>query len=203
MAVQHLTTAERRRREILVSAVDCFRRAGFHQTSMQDICAAAQMSPGTLYRYFASKDDLIVALVEEELARAFVYFDRIERADDLLTAMIDEADTMYWQVPDDGLGPLTADIAAEALRNPRIAEVCQRIEQACLARMGEVLKRGQQRGQVDPELDLMAAARLLFAIHDGAVIRQTFANTSDGAVAKATARRLLVRFLRPATLPTL
>ncbi|MCQ3943528.1 MAG: TetR family transcriptional regulator, partial [Alphaproteobacteria bacterium] len=38
-----------RRDEILNAARQCFARTGFHQTSMQEICAAAGMSPGNLY----------------------------------------------------------------------------------------------------------------------------------------------------------
>ena len=37
-----------RRTEILAAAQRCFARAGFHKTSMQEICAEAQMSPGNL-----------------------------------------------------------------------------------------------------------------------------------------------------------
>ena len=53
-----------RRDEILVAAQACFARAGFHQTSMQEICAEAGMSPGNLYRYFRSKEDIIAGIAE-------------------------------------------------------------------------------------------------------------------------------------------
>ena len=45
-----------RRAEILDAAERCFIRSGFHQASMQEICAEAKMSPGNLYRYFPSKE---------------------------------------------------------------------------------------------------------------------------------------------------
>ena len=47
------------RRRILDAAASCFTRLGFHGASMQEICAAAEMSPGALYRYFPSKDQLL------------------------------------------------------------------------------------------------------------------------------------------------
>ena len=56
--------AERRRRQILDAALDCFRRRGFHQTSMQEICAAAGISAGALYRYFGSKAEIITAITK-------------------------------------------------------------------------------------------------------------------------------------------
>src|SRR6476646_4204190 len=53
-----------RRSEILSAAQTCFARAGFHQTSMQEICAEAGMSPGNLYRYFRSNEDIIAGIAE-------------------------------------------------------------------------------------------------------------------------------------------
>ena len=44
-----------RRDEILSAAQRCFVRSGFHQASMQEICAEAGMSAGNLYRYFPSR----------------------------------------------------------------------------------------------------------------------------------------------------
>ena len=38
--------AERRRRQILDAALACFRRRGFHQTSMSEICTEADISAG-------------------------------------------------------------------------------------------------------------------------------------------------------------
>ena len=51
-----------RRAEILDAAERCFIRSGFHQASMQEICAEAKMSPGNLYRYFPSKEAIIAGI---------------------------------------------------------------------------------------------------------------------------------------------
>ncbi|HVK80674.1 MAG TPA: helix-turn-helix domain-containing protein, partial [Verrucomicrobiae bacterium] len=60
--------ADRRRRQIMDAAIVCFRRRGFHQASMQEICAEAGISAGALYRYFGSKADIIGAIAEESRA---------------------------------------------------------------------------------------------------------------------------------------
>ena len=56
---------EARRQQILDAASACFARQGFHQTTMQDICRKAELSPGAVYRYFASKEDIIAASCQE------------------------------------------------------------------------------------------------------------------------------------------
>src|SRR3954454_20910517 len=53
---------EPRRREILDAAATCFTRRGFHQTTMQDICEESKLSPGAVYRYFRSKEEIIEAM---------------------------------------------------------------------------------------------------------------------------------------------
>ena len=51
-----------RRERILDAAEQCFARAGFHRTTMHDICKEAGVSPGALYVYFDSKEALVNAL---------------------------------------------------------------------------------------------------------------------------------------------
>src|SRR6201989_3713042 len=54
-----------RRDTVLPAARRCCRRDGFHATSMQDLFAEDGLSSGAVYRYFASKDEVIMAIAEE------------------------------------------------------------------------------------------------------------------------------------------
>ena len=56
-----------RREQILAAARRCFLRDGFHATSMQDLFAESGLSSGAVYSYFASKDDVIEAIAEENI----------------------------------------------------------------------------------------------------------------------------------------
>ncbi len=59
---------EARKNEILDAAFACFRRRGFHKTTIKDICNEAQLSPGAVYRYFRSKEDIIQAAIDRNTA---------------------------------------------------------------------------------------------------------------------------------------
>ncbi|MEU6035404.1 TetR/AcrR family transcriptional regulator [Actinomadura sp. NPDC047616] len=65
MSEEHL---ERRRRQILDAARACFIRKGFHETSMQDIFAEADLSAGAVYRYFKSKTEIVEAIASEAIS---------------------------------------------------------------------------------------------------------------------------------------
>lgn len=56
--------SERTRQRILDAALALFAEKGFAATTMRDIAAAADVSLGLTYRYFARKEDLAVALYE-------------------------------------------------------------------------------------------------------------------------------------------
>jgi len=58
-----------RRDQILDCALAVFARKGFHDTSIADICAPAQIARGTLYQYFADKRDVLAALIDRIVHR--------------------------------------------------------------------------------------------------------------------------------------
>ncbi|MCA9498598.1 MAG: TetR/AcrR family transcriptional regulator [Nitrospirales bacterium] len=63
---------EARREEILLAAERKFSQNGFFKTSMVEIAEAAQFAMGTVYRFFKSKEEIYISLVEakvEELLR--------------------------------------------------------------------------------------------------------------------------------------
>ncbi len=55
-------TAADKRSSILDSTVKLIRQYGFHGTSMNQIAQEAQVATGTIYHYFESKEDLILAV---------------------------------------------------------------------------------------------------------------------------------------------
>jgi AcrR family transcriptional regulator len=54
-----------RRREIVGAAMRVFAERGLTAARMEDVAAAADISKGTIYLYFPSKEALILALVDE------------------------------------------------------------------------------------------------------------------------------------------
>lgn len=162
---------ERRRQEILTAAAACFARRGFHQTTMPEICAEAGMSPGSVYRYFAGKDEIIAAIVEADQASTVAEIAALAHAPDALAALLGAFTDIAAGGGDPVAGALTLEIAAEATRNPRVAELVARYEASLIAALATVVRTGQARGEIDPELDPDLAAALLSALMDDIVVR--------------------------------
>src|SRR3954467_5855763 len=61
---------ERTRQLIADTALELFSQHGFDHTTIEQVAAAAEVGPRTLYRYFPTKESLIVGFVEAHLAAA-------------------------------------------------------------------------------------------------------------------------------------
>lgn len=72
---------ERKKRElrklILSTAAELFRENGYEKTSMRAIADAIEYSPGTIYRYFRDKDELLYAVSERGFKLFFEYLSSI------------------------------------------------------------------------------------------------------------------------------
>src|SRR5690348_4957233 len=57
-----------RRQHIVEAAWRCAARKGFGDLTVDEVCAEADLSKGAFYGYFDSKQDLLLALLEEDTA---------------------------------------------------------------------------------------------------------------------------------------
>lgn len=57
-----------KRERILTAALEIFSTQGFANTTVQEIAAKAKVGKGTVYTYFATKEDVLIDLLDEGLA---------------------------------------------------------------------------------------------------------------------------------------
>lgn len=113
--------AELQRERILNAAQTCFIEHGFHAAGMALIAQAADMSPSLIYRYFDSKNAIILAIVERQVANGRTAIRNLYYAPDF-TAAAYEAFTQ-WRTADPRImnAALFLEMTAEASRNPTLA----------------------------------------------------------------------------------
>jgi TetR/AcrR family transcriptional repressor of uid operon len=186
---------EEKRREILEAAARCFGRDGFQGASISQICVEAGMSAGHLYHYFPSKEAIVEAMIDANLERAANGFGEVAQGESVLDALVAQLER---SIPDDGRrASLLFDIFAEAGRNPTMAKILGEHSHGMQALLVDLLRRGQERGEVDPSLDPEVVAPVLISLVDGA---KTLALRNPHLVPRsygAVLRTLISRFLSP------
>ena len=101
-----------RRQQILDTAREQFASRGFARTSMADIVEALGLSVGTIYRYFKSKDEIIVAICQQSSQALPAEFTR--------AAIGDFLERVRAQARDNGHAALIMQIYAEAAVTPTL-----------------------------------------------------------------------------------
>lgn len=109
-----------RRRQILAAAAECFAENGFHATSTAQICARASMSPGNLFHYYASKAEIIEALIASDTEALRERQQAASAAPDARAALAGWVGDNLAQYQDPGFVRLGMEVLAEAVRNPRV-----------------------------------------------------------------------------------
>ncbi len=159
-----------RRQQIIDAAYRCFARAGFHQTTMRDIYAEANLSPGAVYHYFDGKDAIIQASFEFDYQRSLALFDAAVVSDDPLQALRDLCVFFFRGLEGAaalGAGRVNVQGWGEALVNPPLLETIRRVLDHSTESLSAIVRRAQALGQLDPALDPDAISRMLLSLYYG------------------------------------
>ena len=161
-------TQQARRERILDAAERCFVQRGFHRTSMQDICREAGISPGALYIYFASKEDLIAGLCDRETLQFAEHLELMSEAPDFMTALRNLADTYCFDKPRSKL-QLHIEIGAEMIRNKKVSARVLEVDLFVQERFAAMIERLRREGRIAPSVDSAVAGRVLLMMGDGLI----------------------------------
>ena len=142
-----------RPQELLAAALGQFVERGYAATRLEDVARRAGVSKGTLYLYFANKEELFKAVVREHIVHAIGEAEQdvanfTGHSGDLLRAIL-----MKWwdQLGATELAGITKLMMAEANNFPDLASF---YNEEVIARgnalISSVLVRGVQRGEFRP-----------------------------------------------------
>ncbi|GAA3058047.1 hypothetical protein GCM10010464_23280 [Pseudonocardia yunnanensis] len=131
-----------RRQQIVDAARARFASHGFARTSMADIVTESGLSTGAIYRYFTSKDEIVMAVCEQaqDAFPTELTAEAISRFLEHVRAMAREKDHAR----------LTAQIYAEAAISPALATIVQQQLSALRTAVADLLhnKTGPEAGSV-------------------------------------------------------
>ncbi len=191
--------SEARRRQIIDAAYQCFARKGFHQTTMRDIYDEANLSPGAVYHYFASKDDIIQASFDFDYQRSRDVFDAAQASDDPLRALHDLLDFFLQGLREAvglGAGRVNVQGWGEALVNPQVGNTIRAVMDSYVEALAPVVRQAQAARHLDASLDPIAVSRLLLSLYYGLELQLSL-NPDVNVDHYAAAAKALIRSSSP------
>lgn len=160
-----VTTCDRRRR-ILDAAEGCFRDEGFHGASMARIAAAADISVGHIYRYFANKEAVVAAIVardlDESLAAISALPPTVEAQYRVLLDVMREHGKLEHMA-------LWLEVLAEAARNPAVAAMVRAADGQRIDRIADTL--ASPPGRTLTRKEARERAEFICTLFEGALVR--------------------------------
>ncbi|XPV76755.1 MAG: TetR/AcrR family transcriptional regulator [Desulfovibrio sp.] len=129
---------QKRKEQILQAAYSCFVKKGFHKSSMADICKKAKLSPGTVYHYFGSKDEIILHFAQLELDSAMEFVEAMKEVhtiDDMVALCVDGV--LYETESTDP--QLYIEVICEGGRNLKVGSILMKADEVILKSIQKTL----------------------------------------------------------------
>jgi AcrR family transcriptional regulator len=163
--------SDERKTQIINAAEGVFTEKGFDQARMDDIAEETGLSKGTLYLYFKSKDELIIAILDRMFQREFKQFDNLN-----LTEM--SASDAIWKITDllakdmvslQRLIPIVYQFLALAFRNKHVQQALKRYINQYVDVLVPIIQRGIDSGEFRPG-DAREVAIAMGAVIEGTLL---------------------------------
>jgi AcrR family transcriptional regulator len=159
---------EATRQRLLSAAEEVFAERGFHGASVEDICERAQFTRGAFYSNFASKDELVLELFQQHVARVRVAVAEAATRPGLTLSQVLEAVFDVWTGEPEARRRwhlLTSEFALHALRDPQARRAWAAVQsdvRAELTRLVDTIAAAHGVAITIPTEDLVRMVTLVF-----------------------------------------
>lgn len=143
-------TAETRER-LFRSALDLFAKKGFAETTVEDITEAADVGKGTFFNYFPSKDHILLAFGEMQLAKLEAAVAEVRTSGATMPEFLRSLGLRMTQEPVRHPGIIRTLLQAYLSSTPVRTEMIE-LQKRVHALHSEIIHIGQQRGEIRSDL---------------------------------------------------
>jgi AcrR family transcriptional regulator len=153
--------------KIIQAAIQSFSQTGFDRTKMEDIAKRLGLSKGTIYLYFASKEDLFLGICEYYLRvlknrqHSTVFSTR----EDFLL----DAESFYdeFQKLEQGNDKIMLEMVVESTRNAKLRKAMYEHRLKVYDAVVEHLNKHMEKGIIRKDIDSAGLASAFVALYDG------------------------------------
>ena len=160
-----------RKSQILNAAEGVFTKKGFDEARMDDIAEETGLSKGTLYLYFKSKEELIIAILDR------IFGDVIKQFETRKNAELNATDAV-WQFTEAAVHdykrmlvmmPIAYEFLALAFRNTVVQKALKKYFKLYMDALIPIIQRGINSGEFR-KVDAQEVAIAAGAIYEGTVL---------------------------------
>ena len=148
----------------------CFSRQGYRATSMEDIVRESGLSVGAIYTYYASKEDLFLALAERRTEETLEVLKDLFAQPGPLAEKLGLAVDFFFGQLEDHLAPIARvgmEFWSEASRSQKVLDShCERVD-SIRRFLQHLMSKAQESGEVRADVDVESTVELVMALHDG------------------------------------
>lgn len=181
---QNKIIRDERREEILVHATHVFSKKGYSATKISDVAKEASLSPGLIYHYFESKEDMFLAIISKSV--------------DIANKLVDDVVSKKLE-PSQKLRIITSEILGnEGIRKdanlwlliiqvsiseaiPKAASELFREKYTAFDIIKSIIEEGQKKGQFSTDSDAEALTTTYYSLIQGICFFCAF-NASDKSI---------------------
>ena len=188
--LRHERRKDARPGELLAAALDLFVEKGFAATRVEEVAARAGVSKGTLFLYFASKEELFKAVVRENISGRFPQWNvEIEAFEGSTADMLRYAMAVWWErLGSSKASGITKLMLSEARNFPELAAFYQ---QEVMRPAHEMVRRILQRGVDRKEFAPLNMQYAVYAVLSPMLFLQMMLHASPACCDSADALQLV------------
>ncbi len=139
------------RERLFRAALALFAKKGFAETTVEDITEAADVGKGTFFNYFPSKDHILLAFGEMQLAKLEAAIETARRVNEPLPAFLRGLGTRMTQEPTRNPAIIRAILQAYLSTTP-VRKAMIDMQKRLHALHTQIIRLGQERGEIRDDL---------------------------------------------------
>lgn len=139
------------RERLFHSALQLFAQKGFAETTVEDITEAADVGKGTFFNYFPSKDHILLAFTDMQLAKLEQSVEHFRNSREPLRVFLENLTTRMTEEPLRNPGMIRA-ILQGFLSSSAVREVMIRKQERAHQLHTQIVEIGQRRGEIRNDL---------------------------------------------------
>lgn len=184
--------AKRTRRQLLAAARRVFAEEGYPGATVDDIAREAGCSKGAYYFHFASKEDILLALVDDWTRdRSQRLVEAADGSRSPEAVLIDMLEALFSPQASEGREQrLLLEFWSQGERNPTVGRRLARAQRSWRRLLVQAFSRAQEAGAFASDVAPEEAAAVALALHHGLVV-QACLRVSTGASARGRASAAL------------